>query len=154
MYWSYMEVIIFSSYIEIKWNISHFFLSSNYEVRTIHVLDQRPCVSTSRKLNNILSHGWAKQTLWPADYDSSGKYRNSTLFKMAQTFFNNTIIVRLHYKNSEIEFTKLDVRTTMTDKIANFGGTFGIWAELTGVSLLGLINLLIISIKLLIRLRN
>ena len=50
MYWSYMEVIIFSSYIEIKWNISHFFLSSNYEVRTIHVLDQRPCVSTSRTL--------------------------------------------------------------------------------------------------------
>ena len=73
---------------------------------------------------------------------------------MAQTFFNNTIIVRLHYKSSEIEFTKLDVRTTMTDKIANFGGTFGIWAELTGCSLLGMINLVIISFKLIFRSRN
>ena len=73
---------------------------------------------------------------------------------MAQTFFNNTIIVRLKYKSSEIEFTKLDVRTIMTDKIANFGGTFGIWAELTGVPLLGMINLLIISFKLLFRPRN
>ena len=73
---------------------------------------------------------------------------------MAQTFFNNTIIVRLRYKRSDIEFTKLDARTTMTDKIANFGGTFGIWAELTGVSLLGMINLLIISFKLLFRSRT
>ena len=82
-----------------------------------------------------------KHALWPADYDIYGININSTFFKMAQTFFNNTIIVRLRYKSSEIEFTKLDVRTTMTDKIANFGGTFGIWAELTGVSLLGMINL-------------
>ena len=66
---------------------------------------------------------------------------------------NNTIIVKLHYKSSEIEMNKLDVRTTMTDKIANFGGTFGIWAELTGCSLLGMINLIIISFKLLLRAR-
>ena len=107
-----------------------------------------------KDLNNTLSPRLLKQALWPADYDSYGDTMNSTFFKMAKTFFNNTIIVRLRYKSSEIEFTKLDVRTTMTGKIANFGGTFGIWAELTGVSLLGLINLLIISFKLLIRLRN
>ena len=83
-----------------------------------------------------------KQTLWPAAN------------QMAYNFFNNTIIVRLQYKSSEIEFTKLDVRTTTTDKIANFGGTFGIWAELTGCSLLGLINLLIISFKLIFRTRD
>ena len=35
----------------------------------------------------------------------------------------------------------------MTDKIANFGGTFGIWAELTGVSLLGMINLVVVQTK-------
>ena len=104
-----------------------------------------------KDLNNTLSPRLLKQTLWPADYDSDGNRGNSTLLKMAQTFFNNTIIVRLRYKSSEIEFTKLDVRTTMTDKIANFGGTFGIWAELTGVSLLGMINLLIISFKLLFK---
>ena len=106
-----------------------------------------------KDLNNTLSPRFLKQVLWPADY-SSGRRINSTFFKMAQTFFSNTIIVRLRYKSSEIEFTKLDVRTTMTDKIANFGGTFGIWAELTGASLLGMINLLIISFKLLFRPRN
>ena len=104
-----------------------------------------------------MSNGLMKQALWPADYGphpfskKEGATLNSTFFKMTQTLINNTIIVRLRYKSSEIEFTKLDVRTTMTDKIANFGGTFGIWAELTGVSLLGMINLLIISFKLLFK---
>ena len=67
---------------------------------------------------------------------------------------NNTIIVRLQYKSSEVEMNKLDVRTTINDKIASFGGTYGIWAELTGCSLLGIINLLIISFKLLFRARD
>ena len=80
---------------------------------------------------------------------------NSTMFKISQHFMNNIIIVRLRYKNSEVEMTKLDVRTTTTDKIANFGGTFGIWAQLIGCSLLGLINLLcIISFKLIFILRS
>ena len=87
----------------------------------------------------------------PPDYNLEGEVINVTFFKMAQVILNNMIIVRLHYKSSEVEMTKLEVRTTTTDKIANFGGTFGIWAELTGCSLLGLINLLIISLKLLFR---
>ena len=66
----------------------------------------------------------------------------------------NIIIVRLQYKSSEVEMNMLELRTTMTDKIANFGGTFGIWAELTGCSLLGMINLVIISFKLIFRSRN
>ena len=107
-----------------------------------------------KDLNNTISKDLLKKALWPADYHSNGQRRHSTLFNMAKTFFNNAIILRLSYKSSEIEFTKLDVRTTTTDKIANFGGTFGIWAELTGVSLLGMINLLIISFKLLFRSRT
>ena len=104
--------------------------------------------------NNSLSHTLLKKAYMTADYNYRYKRINSTYYKIGQNFFNNTIIVRLRYKSSEIEFTKLDARTTMTDKIANFGGTFGIWAELTGVSLLGMINLLIISFKLLFRPRN
>ena len=107
-----------------------------------------------KDINSTLSNGLLKQALWPAEYNSNKERVNSTFLKMSHTFFNNTIIVRLRYKSSGIEFTKLDVRTTATDKIANFGGTFGIWAELTGASLLGLINLLIISFKLLFRQRN
>ena len=92
-----------------------------------------------------------RDILMPPDYNSEGEVINVTFFKMAQVILDNMIIVRLHYKSSEVEMTKLEVRTTTTDKIANFGGTFGIWAELTGCSLLGLINLLIISFKLLFR---
>ena len=92
-----------------------------------------------------------RDILMPPDYNLEGEVINVTFFKMAQVILDNMIIVRLHYKSSEVEMTKLEVRTTTTDKIANFGGTFGIWAELTGCSLLGLINLLIISLKLLFR---
>ena len=102
-------------------------------------------ISTSPRIREII---------WPADYNFEGKRMNSSVFKMAQALLDNMIIVRLHYKSSEVEMTKLEVRTTTTDKIANFGGTFGIWAELTGCSLLGLINLLIILFKLLFRPRD
>ena len=104
--------------------------------------------------NNTMSDRLLKQALWPAKYIKFGKRTETTFLDSAKTFFNNTIVVRLRYKSSEVEFTKLDVRTTTTDKIANFGGTFGIWAELTGCSLLGMINLLIISFKLLFGSRN
>ena len=101
-----------------------------------------------------------KEVVWPPQYDykylvSSNKVRElSTYVKVAMNLMENIIIVRLQYESSEIEMKKLEVRTTVTDKIANFGGTFGIWAELTGCSLLGMINLLILSFKLLFRSRN
>ena len=60
---------------------------------------------------------------------------------------NNMIIIRLKFKSSEVKMTVWDVRTTITDKIANLGGTYGIWAELTGCSLLGIINLFILWFK-------
>ena len=101
-----------------------------------------------RDINNTFSHTLLRETVWSSEYHSDGKRRKSSYFKIAQNLMNNIIIVRLKYKSSEIEMTKLDVRTTTTDKIANFGGTFGIWAELTGCSLLGLINLIILSFKL------
>ena len=110
---------------------------------SISLLEKESCSGSDalceyiKDLNNTLSHPLLKQILWPNEYDRLGGRKNPTLLKIAQTFFNNSVIVRLLYKKSDIEFTKLDVRTTTTDKIANFGGTFGIWAELTGCSLLG-----------------
>ena len=104
---------------------------------------------------NVLSNNLLKYHMMQPEHKPVSENRlNSTMFKISQHFMNNIIIVRLRYKNSEVEMTKLDVRTTATDKIANFGGTFGIWAELTGCSLLGLINLCIISFKLLFRSRS
>ena len=60
---------------------------------------------------------------------------------------SNIIIIRLKFKSSEVRLTVSDARTTIADKIANLGGTYGIWAELTGCSLLGIINLIILCIK-------
>ena len=89
-----------------------------------------------------------RESILPYDYDTEGMKRiNSTFFKMAQIILDNMIIVRLHYKSSEVEMTKLEVRTTTTDKIANFGGTFGIWVQLTGCTLLVLINLIVVMFK-------
>ena len=103
-----------------------------------------------RDINNTFSHSLLKETVWSAEYYNDGRREVSSYFKIARNLMSNIIIVRLKYKGSEIEVNKLDVRTTTTDKIANFGGTFGIWAELTGCSLLGFINLIIISFKLLL----
>ena len=103
---------------------------------------------------NAISDYYLKEAIWPNSYDSSGTRINSTFFEMAKTFMSKAIIVRLKYKDAEVELTKLDVRTTTTAKIANFGGTFGIWSELTGCSLLGIINLIIITFKVLLRARK
>ena len=105
----------------------------------------------NKRPHNRLTPFLMRETIFPNEYNSTGWPINSSLFKKAQSLMDNMIIVRLQYKSSEVEMTKLEVRTTTTDKIANFGGTFGIWAELTGCSLLGLINLLIICFKLLFR---
>ena len=107
-----------------------------------------------KDLNNTLMHGLMKEVLFPTEVIDYGRTKHSTFFKMAKNFMKNIIMVRLRYKSSQVETNKLEVRTTTTDKIANFGGTFGIWAELTGCSLLGFINLLIISFKLLFRSQN
>ena len=61
----------------------------------------------------------------------------------------NMIIVHLKYQSSKVDMTVIDTRYTLSDKIAKFGGTFGIWAELTGFSLLGIINVIIIIFKML-----
>ena len=105
-------------------------------------------------VNDTFSQSLLKEAIWPSTYYKSGNRANSTYFHMARNFTENIIIVRLQYRSPEVELNKLEVRTTMTDKIANFGGTFGIWAELTGCSLLGMINLVIISFKLIFRSRN
>ena len=61
----------------------------------------------------------------------------------------NMIIVHLKYQSSKVDMAVIDTRYTLSDKIAKFGGTFGIWAELTGFSLLGIINVIIIIFKML-----
>ena len=88
-----------------------------------------------------------KKLLWP--YSEDDTYDGiSTTYKRMETISKKMIVVKLYFKTPTIDLTVLDSRTTLSDKIANFGGTFGIWAELTGFSLLGIINLIILMMKL------
>ena len=86
-------------------------------------------------LNHTLIDETLKNLTWPSG------------FQRLRMTWKNLIIVKIMYKDPMVEMAVLDARTTLSDKIANFGGTFGIWAELTGISLLGIINFFVILIK-------
>ena len=73
-------------------------------------------------------------------YDEPDKYE-SRRFDM----YKDLIIIHLRFMKPE--FDLIDVKHTTLDKFANFGGNFGIFAEMTGVSFLGILNLFIILLK-------
>ena len=47
------------------------------------------------------------------------------------------------------EISLIDVKYTTMDRFASFGGNYGIFAEITGCSLLGLLSIVILTYKLL-----
>ena len=59
--------------------------------------------------------------------------------------YQNAIILHLKFMKPEVEL--FDVKYAPMDKISNFGGKFGIFAQLTGWSLIGIINLCIVLLK-------
>ena len=89
------------------------------------------------------------------DYFSQEPATFMNISEQAKVLTENVIIVHLQYPSSKVDITILESRYSMSEKIANFGGMFGIWAELTGFSLLGIINVCLIVLKLLLgRLKN
>ena len=60
----------------------------------------------------------------------------------------NLIIVHLRFNPPEVE--KIELKYSTMDKFANFGGNFGIFSEITGCSLIALVNVFIILIKIII----
>ena len=87
-----------------------------------------------------------KLLIWPHTIQN-GKVKSS-IYKRVQAFAANYIIVRLKFESSNVEMTVLDSRSTFSDKIAKLGGTFGIWVQLTGCTLLVLINVFVVLFKL------
>ena len=57
-------------------------------------------------------------------------------------------LVIIHWRILEPEVKVIDAKYSLFDKFANFGGNFGIFAEITGCSFLGLVNFLILLFKL------
>ena len=71
----------------------------------------------------------------------------NTFYEMKRKdLLKDHIIIHLRFMKPEIDL--IDVKYTFLDKIANFGGNFGIFAEMTGFSFLGILNFCIILFKL------
>ena len=102
--------------------------------------------------NHTLIDENLKNLTWPNEYHYKfHRLEVNTGLKRLKTMLKNLIIVKIIYKSPEVEMMVLDARTTLSDKIANFGGTFGIWAEFTGFSILGIVNIFVILIKCILR---
>ena len=57
----------------------------------------------------------------------------------------SSVIVHVRFFDPEIDL--VDVSYSTWDKFANFGGNFGIFAEITGCSFLGMLNFVILVVK-------
>ena len=60
--------------------------------------------------------------------------------------FEDLVIVHFRFLKPEINI--ISPKYTTSDTFANFGGIFGIFAEITGCSFLGLLNILILVLKI------
>ena len=64
------------------------------------------------------------------------------------SMLNSMIVVHVRYLSPKVDF--VDTTYTIWDKFANFGGNFGIFAEITGFSFLGTLNCFFLVIKYII----
>lgn len=84
--------------------------------------------------------------------DQGSAYTYNTLCNQ-ETYFNlsrmdmlsDVVIVHLRILKPDVQL--IDAKYTILDKFANFGGNFGIFAEITGCSFLGILNFFIILFK-------
>ena len=75
-------------------------------------------------------------------------FKTADEFQRMKEMYKNLIIIRLKFMPPK-DMSYIDVKYTLMDRVASFGGKFGIFAQLTGCSLLGLLSLTIVILKLL-----
>ncbi|TRY75168.1 hypothetical protein TCAL_14586 [Tigriopus californicus] len=61
--------------------------------------------------------------------------------------FKDIIVIHLQFQSPKMVSTILDARATWIEKLAEFGGTFGLLTQITGLSILSLIQFLTLSGK-------
>ena len=90
------------------------------------------------------------------DYNNTlmeASMKNPIMFnisKQAEILAKNIIIVHMKFPSSKVDMTILESRYALSDQIANIGGIFGVWVELTGFSFLGIINVFLIVLKVML----
>ena len=73
-------------------------------------------------------------------------------FANSRDIVQNSIIIHLKFMKPEIDF--IDVKYTFMDKLATFGGNFGIFEMVTGWSLFGILNIILLTFKCLFKFNN
>ena len=71
---------------------------------------------------------------------------DTNTFRNVLKQFRDVIIVHLRFMQPSVDI--ISMKYTIMDKFANFGGNFGIYAEITGVSFLGLLNIFVLMLKI------
>ena len=107
-------------------------------------------------VNATFLEAYLHDLVWPSethktyalDVKIENEYYETTNYKRIRTLTKNMIIVKVRFKSPFIDMTVLDSRTTLSDKIAKLGGTYGLWVQLTGCALLVLLNIALVAIKL------
>lgn len=79
-------------------------------------------------------------------WDKSWIYGDSRYPSNSRNQFHDTLI-RVHLRFLEPKLEIADASYSTWDKFANFGGNFGIFAEITGISFLGMLNFVILIAK-------
>ena len=72
--------------------------------------------------------------------------KQQTIEKIREGIRLSTIVIHVRFLKPEMDYA--DIAHSVWDKFANFGGNFGIFAEITGISFLGTVNCIILLIKL------
>ena len=131
-----------------------YWTQNEIEINDCHWLWCKNMDSIVRKGGNtkyiFLFHTLSYITLESANHIRWALWTILTLsrFKTSKVESNLIIIFHLKFPSSNVDMTILDARYTWSDQIASFGGIFGIWGELTGITFLGIINICLIIVKL------
>ena len=96
----------------------------------------------SDKNQTILDQGLRNAIKALIDHTANGQFEEDYPVKK----YKDLIVVHLRFLQPE--FNTVDTKYTWSDFVANFGGNFGLFEQLTGWSFLGMLNLIILIFKL------
>ena len=80
--------------------------------------------------------------------DQSFLSMNGNRYKLHRTNMASDLVI-IHWRILKPQINVVDAKYSLLDKFANFGGNFGIFAEITGCSFLGMLNFIILLFKIL-----
>ena len=128
---------------EMKSLITDQYNSGYYKNEYFNVFDNT-CYGNKGICNYLLNNDTYFDHTW---YNYTSALGLSSFVQRANYKFSDLIIVHLEYVSPEVPTKILDARMSLYDCIAALGGTFGIFTQLTGCSLITLLHLIVLFAK-------